>query len=195
MRLQGNISKGKATGMKIFYILLFPVLLGSCANISSYMKHGSFKTDHDLAVMPEAALCGYMNEHEDLRAKIISREKKWNCAADFQHCKNALHIRPNTKEMSVCRKEQKLVHQKLKNPAFGNCIDSGFEVGTQGMASCLAANKREERIRQQEDANELLSRQIEDLEDQNSKNLSAIRDLEDRENRRQFEEKWDMKPY
>ncbi|WP_041802698.1 hypothetical protein [Micavibrio aeruginosavorus] len=122
--------------LTIIQTLIIAVVLSGCVTARPPM------TDQQIAEVNDAALCSLSNTENDIRidAEIMSR--KLDCDPASLVCA-AKGLKKGTSKFAQCRKEKaaenKLQAQKRANPAFGYCFDSGFEIGSQAMATCMAA--------------------------------------------------------
>ncbi|WP_435640439.1 hypothetical protein [Micavibrio aeruginosavorus] len=122
--------------LKIIPLVVVAIALSGCVTTRPPM------TDQQIANVNDAALCSLSNTENDIRidAEIMSR--KLDCDPAALVC-SAKGLKKGTSKYTQCKKEKaaenNLQAQKRANPAFGYCYDSGFETGSQAMATCMAA--------------------------------------------------------
>lgn len=129
----------------IFIVSGCVLLLTGCLSTPHYAPPPL--TDKYIADLNDAALCSLSNTQVDPRIGAEIQLRKLDCDPLSLTC-SAKGLKKGTKKFSQCKADQRaqyaLEAQKRANPAFGYCIDSGFQIGSGPMATCMAAFNQEQ---------------------------------------------------
>lgn len=117
------------------------VMLAGCGTDHSLPPSLPPPTNEQISQMNNDELCEISQKYVDPRLEAEESKRKLNCDPAFQYCqKNGVAAQ----HMAQCVADRHTWLNKMAEPSYAFCANSGFKDGTEGMATCLVSERRRE---------------------------------------------------